>query len=225
MTERIAELLDRNLQEVFGEGDAARRRAAIEEFYIDDCVVHVRMASLLDTTPWTNSPGNYARPIRISSIHPMGNPKPSTTPESLRGAPVRKASRPNTPGSMSSSFVRTTSLRCTSFSIRNCRPSSQPLIALSSAATISANLVRRDREVRADLVKAQGFADGRAGVARPTAVRCSPSRTTAAGPRRSTSSPTATWTVEEYSVGDLLSVRPYRGSFEPVSVVPTSARE
>lgn len=42
MTERIAELLHRNLQEVFGEGDAARRRAAIEEFYIDDCVVHVQ---------------------------------------------------------------------------------------------------------------------------------------------------------------------------------------
>ena len=42
MTERIAELLDRNLQEVFGEGDAARRRAPIEEFYIDDCVVHVQ---------------------------------------------------------------------------------------------------------------------------------------------------------------------------------------
>jgi hypothetical protein len=42
MTERIAELLDRNLQEVFGEGDAARRRVAIDEFYIDDCVVHVR---------------------------------------------------------------------------------------------------------------------------------------------------------------------------------------
>ena len=41
-TERIIELLYRNLQEVFGEGDAARRRAAIEEFYIDDCVVHVQ---------------------------------------------------------------------------------------------------------------------------------------------------------------------------------------
>jgi hypothetical protein len=41
MTERTAELLDRNLQEVFGENDAARRRAAIEEFYTDDCVVHV----------------------------------------------------------------------------------------------------------------------------------------------------------------------------------------
>jgi hypothetical protein len=40
-TGRITELLYRNLQEVFGEGDAARRRAAIEEFYTDDCVLHV----------------------------------------------------------------------------------------------------------------------------------------------------------------------------------------
>jgi SnoaL-like domain len=39
--ERITELLRRNLQEVFGEGDAARRRAAIEEFYTDDCVLYV----------------------------------------------------------------------------------------------------------------------------------------------------------------------------------------
>ena len=41
MSKRIAELLNRNLQEVFGEGDAARRRAAIEELYTDDCVVYV----------------------------------------------------------------------------------------------------------------------------------------------------------------------------------------
>src|SRR3984957_13362751 len=40
-TERITELLHRNLQEVFGEGDAARRRAAIEELYSDDCAVYV----------------------------------------------------------------------------------------------------------------------------------------------------------------------------------------
>jgi len=33
MSERIHELLDRNLQEVFGEGDPARRRAAIQELY------------------------------------------------------------------------------------------------------------------------------------------------------------------------------------------------
>jgi SnoaL-like protein len=39
--ERILELLPRNLQEVFGEGDAARRRTAIEDFYTEDCVLHV----------------------------------------------------------------------------------------------------------------------------------------------------------------------------------------
>lgn len=39
MSDRIHELLNRNLQEVFGEGDAARRRAAIEELYTDDCVL------------------------------------------------------------------------------------------------------------------------------------------------------------------------------------------
>ena len=39
MSDRIYELLKRNLQEVFGEGDAARRRVAIEELYTDHCVV------------------------------------------------------------------------------------------------------------------------------------------------------------------------------------------
>jgi hypothetical protein len=37
---RIVELLQRNLQEVFGEGDAGRRRAAIKDFYTDDCVLY-----------------------------------------------------------------------------------------------------------------------------------------------------------------------------------------
>ena len=40
MDNRIIELLHRNLQEVFGEGDAARRRAAIKDFYNDDCVLY-----------------------------------------------------------------------------------------------------------------------------------------------------------------------------------------
>ena len=39
--DRIIELLYRNLQEVFGEGDAARRRAGIEDFYTEDCVLYV----------------------------------------------------------------------------------------------------------------------------------------------------------------------------------------
>jgi hypothetical protein len=41
MPNRIHELLNRNLQEVFGEGDAARRRAAIEKLYTDDCFLYV----------------------------------------------------------------------------------------------------------------------------------------------------------------------------------------
>lgn len=41
MPDRIHELLKRNLQEVFGEEDAARRRAAIKELYTDDCVLDV----------------------------------------------------------------------------------------------------------------------------------------------------------------------------------------
>ena len=39
MSEIIETLLLRNLQEVFGEGDSGRRRAAIEELYAEDCVV------------------------------------------------------------------------------------------------------------------------------------------------------------------------------------------
>ena len=38
---RIHELLHRNLQEVFGEGDATRRRAAIDELYTEDCELYV----------------------------------------------------------------------------------------------------------------------------------------------------------------------------------------
>jgi hypothetical protein len=40
MPDKIHEL-NRNLQEVFGEGDATRRRAAIEELYTDDCALYV----------------------------------------------------------------------------------------------------------------------------------------------------------------------------------------
>ena len=41
MSEHIHELLYRNLQEVFGEGDAVRRRGAIEELYTDDSALYV----------------------------------------------------------------------------------------------------------------------------------------------------------------------------------------
>jgi hypothetical protein len=43
MSDKIPELLNRNLKEVFGEGDAARRRAVIEELYTEDCVLYVQV--------------------------------------------------------------------------------------------------------------------------------------------------------------------------------------
>ena len=47
MNDRIHELLHRNLLEVFGEGDAVRRRAAIDELYTEDCVLYVPPGTLL----------------------------------------------------------------------------------------------------------------------------------------------------------------------------------
>ena len=43
----IERLLNRNLPEVFGEGDAARRRAAIQELYTEDCVLYVPPGSFV----------------------------------------------------------------------------------------------------------------------------------------------------------------------------------
>ena len=40
MSYSISTLLTRNLQDVFGENDPARRRAAIDEIFTEDCVFH-----------------------------------------------------------------------------------------------------------------------------------------------------------------------------------------
>jgi hypothetical protein len=40
MRHSISTLLTRNLQDVFGEGDPVRRRAAIEDIYAEDCVFY-----------------------------------------------------------------------------------------------------------------------------------------------------------------------------------------
>ena len=65
MTERIIELLHRNLQEVFGDGDATRRRAAIDELYTDDCVLHVPDAILVGR----DAVDTFAGELRAS--HPL----------------------------------------------------------------------------------------------------------------------------------------------------------
>src|SRR6201993_4236184 len=64
-TERIVELLHRNLQEVFGEGDPARRRAAIDEFYTDDAVVYVPDSVVVGHDPLDK----FAGELRASHPH------------------------------------------------------------------------------------------------------------------------------------------------------------
>ena len=75
MHERILELLKRNLQEVFGEGDAARRRAAIEECYTDDCVLYVEPGTFVGRDALDTFAGN----LRATHPHfvytPHGEPQ------------------------------------------------------------------------------------------------------------------------------------------------------
>jgi len=46
MTYSISTLLTRNLHEVFGENDQARRRAAIDEIFTEDCVFYDPMGGV-----------------------------------------------------------------------------------------------------------------------------------------------------------------------------------
>jgi hypothetical protein len=46
MSYTIPTLLTRNLHEVFGENDAARRRAAIDEIFTEDCVLYDPMGGV-----------------------------------------------------------------------------------------------------------------------------------------------------------------------------------
>jgi hypothetical protein len=88
MSDRIHELLNRNLQEVFGEGDAARRRAAIKELYTDDCVLYVPPGVFVGH----DALDKFAGDLRATHPHfaytPHGEPRPCTTPAAWRGGPA-----------------------------------------------------------------------------------------------------------------------------------------
>ena len=88
MEDRIIELLYRNLQEVFGKGDAARRRAAIQDFYTEDCVLYVPpgvfvghdaldkfAGDLRATHPHTGLDVVIVRDGKIAALYVFLNPK------------------------------------------------------------------------------------------------------------------------------------------------------
>ena len=92
-TDRIHELLHRNLQEVFGEGDAARRRAAIDELHTEDCVLYVPPGAIVGLRLSTHSPAICASLTRISSMRRMARLRPSTMPGASPGVRARAERR------------------------------------------------------------------------------------------------------------------------------------
>ena len=96
MKNRIHELLHRNLQEVFGEGDAARRRAAIDQLYTEDCVLEVPPGAFIGRDALDKFAGDlrathphfvYTSRCEAQALHNAGV---------SRGGRGRAASRPTT---------------------------------------------------------------------------------------------------------------------------------
>ena len=80
MNGRIHELLHRNLQEVFGEGDATRRRAALEELYTEDCVLCVPPGTFVGRAALDKFAGD------LRATHPHFVYTPHGEPQALHNA-------------------------------------------------------------------------------------------------------------------------------------------
>ena len=125
MTELIIELLHRNLQEVFGEGDAACRRAAIDEFYADDCVLYVPPGVFVGRDALDKFAGD------LRATHPHFAYTPHGGAEALHDAGIlawvrgREAKLPLTPGWTSSLSATEGLLRYTFSSVQNSRSSAR----------------------------------------------------------------------------------------------------
>ena len=106
----IETLLNRNLPEVFGEGDSARRRAAIQELYTEDCVLYAPPGAFVGH----DALDKFAADLRATHAHIrlMARPRFCTIRDAWRGARGRKAKRPRTPVWISSSHGTARSQLC-----------------------------------------------------------------------------------------------------------------
>ena len=80
MTDRIHELLNRNLQEVFGEGDATRRRAAIKQLYAEDAVVYAPPGAIVGHAALDKFAGD------LRATHPQFVYTPHGEPQAVHNA-------------------------------------------------------------------------------------------------------------------------------------------
>jgi hypothetical protein len=78
--DHIHELLQRNLQQVFGEGDATRRREAIEELYTEDCVLYVPPGKFVGQDALDKFAGD------LRATHPHFAYTPHGMPQALHNA-------------------------------------------------------------------------------------------------------------------------------------------
>src|SRR5260370_5451233 len=118
MSDIIETLLLRNLQEVFGEGDPAHRRAAIEELYAEDCTVLLPIGRYVGHQALDQVAGELRAVIRASSTHRTAPRKRFRMGDASRGDPDQPASRPATLGSTSLSSATGRSPPYTSSSTR-----------------------------------------------------------------------------------------------------------
>jgi len=79
-TDRIHELLRRNLQEVFGEGDAKRRRAAIDELWTENAALYVPPGVIVGREAIDKFAGD------LRATHPHFVYTPSGEPQALHNA-------------------------------------------------------------------------------------------------------------------------------------------
>ena len=78
--DRIHELLHRNLQEVFGEGDAKRRRAAIDELWTEDGALYVPPGVIVGRDAIDKFAGD------LRATHPHFVYTPTGEPQALHNA-------------------------------------------------------------------------------------------------------------------------------------------
>jgi hypothetical protein len=97
MSEIIETLLLRNLQEVFGERDSGRRRAAVEELYAEDCVVLLPIGRYVGHQALDQIAGELRGGHPSFVYTPQVLHRRSRTAVASLGAPDRPESRPAIP--------------------------------------------------------------------------------------------------------------------------------
>jgi hypothetical protein len=73
--DRIRELLDRNLQEVFGEADPERRTAAVEELWAEDGILYVPPGAITGREAISSFAGDLRATHPDFVYSPQGNPQ------------------------------------------------------------------------------------------------------------------------------------------------------